>query len=271
MIIDRGAGTPLVLIPGIQGRWEWMAPAVNALASRVRVLTGSLPGDTGATHTIDPALGFDSHTAWLDALLDRAGVARAALCGVSFGGWIALHYAAARPERVTSLTLASTPAPDWRPGCRVEWYLRAPRLLSPVFALTSPVRLYPEVAIAFPHVVDRARFAAGHLYRVTRHAMSPVRMAQRMRLAATVDFLADCRRVRAPVQVITGAAGLDRVVAVESTRAYLDAIPEARYHEIERTGHIGLVTRPERFAGVVAAFARDAAAPAAAVPAAAHA
>ena len=41
MVIDRGAGTPLVLIPGIQGRWEWMAPAVDALAARTRVLTGS--------------------------------------------------------------------------------------------------------------------------------------------------------------------------------------------------------------------------------------
>ena len=270
MIIDRGAGTPLVLIPGIQGRWEWMAPTVDALASRVRVLTGSLPGDTGATHTIDPALGFDSYTGWIDALLDRTGVARASICGVSFGGWIALHYAAARPDRVTSLTLASTPAPRWRPGCRVEWYLRAPRLLSPVFALTSPVRLYPEIAVAFPRLADRARFAGGHLYRVTRHAMSPVQMAERMRLAATVDFAADCERVRAPVQVVTGESGLDRVVAVESTRAYLDAIPGARYHEIERTGHMGLVTRPERFAGVVADFASDAAAPAA-VPAAAHA
>ena len=260
MVIDRGAGTPLVLIPGIQGRWEWMAPAVNALAARTRVLTGSLPGDTGSSHAIDPTLGFDSYIAWLDALLDRAGVARAALCGVSFGGWVALHYAAVRPGRVSSLTLTSTPAPGWQLGCRVEWYLRAPRLLSPIFALSSPLRLYPEIAAALPNLGDRARFAAGHLYRVTRYAMSPTRMAQRVRLAAGVDFTADCARVQAPVQVVTGEVGLDRVVAVESTRAYLDAIPGARYDWIKQTGHIGLVTRPGRFADVVAQFANAAAA-----------
>ena len=265
MVIDRGAGTPVVLIPGIQGRWEWMAPAVDALAARTRVLTGSLPGDTGSSHTIDPALGFESYVAWLDAMLDRAGVKRAALCGVSFGGWVALHYAAVRPGRVSSLTLASTPAPGWRPGCRVEWYLRAPRLLSPVFALGSPFRLYPEIAAALPDLGDRARFTAGHLYRVTRHAMSPTRMAERVRLAAAVDFTADCARVRAPVQVVTGEVGLDRVVPVESTRSYLDAIPGARYDWISQTGHIGLVTRPGRFAGIVAGFAKDAAV-AAAVP-----
>ena len=270
MIIDRGAGTPLVLIPGIQGRWEWMAPAVDALAARTRVLTGSLPGDRGATQAIDPTLGFESYVAWLDALLDRAGVARAALCGVSFGGWIALHYAAVRPERVTSLTLASAPAPGWQPGCRVEWYLRAPRLLSPIFALSSPLRLYPEIAVAFPNLADHARFAARHLYRVTRYTMSPTRMAERVRLAAAVDLTADCARIQAPVQIVTGEVGLDRVVAVESTRSYLDAIPGARYDWIERTGHIGLVTRPDRFASVVAEFAHDAAATAA-LPSPAHA
>ena len=44
-IIDVGAGRPIVLIPGIQGRWEWMQPAVAALAVRFRVITFSLLGE----------------------------------------------------------------------------------------------------------------------------------------------------------------------------------------------------------------------------------
>ena len=31
-IVDEGAGTPVVLVPGVQGRWEWMKPTVDALA-----------------------------------------------------------------------------------------------------------------------------------------------------------------------------------------------------------------------------------------------
>ena len=38
-IIDRGSGAPLVMVPGIQGRWEWMAPAVDALPQHCRVIT----------------------------------------------------------------------------------------------------------------------------------------------------------------------------------------------------------------------------------------
>ena len=254
---DRGAGLPLVLVPGIQGRWEWMLPAVDALAARCRVISGSLPGDAGSIADTDPAAGFERYTAWLDALLDRAGVrGPVSLCGVSYGGWIALHYAAGRPERVRSLTLVSTPSPSWRPGCRVERYLAAPRLMAPLFALGSCFRLLPELVAAFPSPGARIRFIASHLWRVVRYPAAPTRMAERARHADRVDFATDCARIAAPTQVVTGEPGLDRVVEVASTQEYLRAIPGARHDRLGRTGHMGLVTHPEHFADVVTHFVR---------------
>ena len=41
-IIERGTGTPLVLVPPLPGRWEYVRPAVNALAESFRVITFSL-------------------------------------------------------------------------------------------------------------------------------------------------------------------------------------------------------------------------------------
>jgi len=262
---DRGAGLPLVLVPGIQGRWEWMQPTVDALAARCRVITGSLPGEVGFIAGMDPAVGFERYIEWLDALLERAGIrGPVSLCGVSYGGWIALHYAAARPERVTTLTLVSTPSPSWQPGCRVNRYLAAPRLMSPVFALGSCFRIYPEIAAAFPALGARTRVIANHLRRVLRYPIAPTSMAGRVRLAERVDFAADCPRITAPTQIVTGEPGLDRVVEVASTREYLRDIPGSRYDRLDGTGHIGLITRPERFADVVTAFVRSHAASAAA-------
>ena len=253
-MVDCGTGPAVVVIPGVQGRWEWMEPAVDALAHRCRVVSGSLAGDRGSHGAIDLAAGFESYVHWIDKLLDRAELERAAMCGVSYGGLVALHYAATRPERANALILASTPSPRWKPNCRVEWYLRAPLLLSPVFALSSPFRLYPELAAAFPHLVRRGLFALRHLHRVTRYPFAPTRMAERVRLIEGVDFAGDCRRIKAPTLVVTGEPGLDRVVPVESTREYLDAIPGSTYEAIEGTGHIGLVTKPGRFAAIVGDF-----------------
>ena len=255
---DRGAGLPLVLVPGIQGRWEWMLPAVDALAARCRVITGSLPGDVGSIADTDAGAGFEGYSTWLDTLLDRAGVrGPAAVCGISYGGWIALHYAAVRPERVRTLTLVSTPSPSWRPGCRVNRYLAAPRLMAPVFALGSCFRTYPEIAAAFPSMGPRTRFIAGHLGRVAKHPMAPTCMAERVRHADGVDFAADCARIAAPTQIVTGEPELDRVVQVASTREYLRAIPGSRYDQLDRTGHLGLITRAERFADVVTRFVQS--------------
>ena len=43
-IVDRGSGPPLVLIPGLQGRWEFQHATVDALAETFRVITFSLRG-----------------------------------------------------------------------------------------------------------------------------------------------------------------------------------------------------------------------------------
>lgn len=253
-MVDIGNGPPVILIPGIQGRWEWMAPAVDALAARCRVITDSLPGDRGSLRELDRLGSFDTHLDWIDELLDRAQIEHAAICGVSYGGLVAVRYAAHRPLRTRALVLASTPSPTWKPDCRVERYLRSPRLMSPVFALSSPLRLYPEFAAAFPNLISRGAFTVKHLYRVARHPFAPTSMAQRVRLMSDVDFADDCRRVAAPTLVVTGVPGLDRVVQVSSTREYLSAIPGARGAEITNTGHMGLVTKPERFGETVSHF-----------------
>ena len=61
-----GSGPLLVLIPGIQGRWEWMAPAIRSLARHFTVATFSL-GDVSG-----PGL-FDRWTDRIDELLSCSG------------------------------------------------------------------------------------------------------------------------------------------------------------------------------------------------------
>ena len=49
--------------------------------------------------------------------------------------------------------------------------------------------------------------------------------------------------------------GLDRVVPVTNTRTYASLIRNARYELLEGTGHIGVLTKPERFATLISDFA----------------
>ncbi len=253
-MIDIGSGPPLVLVPGIQGRWEWMRPAVDALAARCRVLSTSLAGDPGSDAALDPARGFDSLVDQIDRLRARTGLERVAVCGVSYGGYVALRYAATRPARVAALVIVSTPGPGWTPNRRARRYVRWPRLLAPAFAAGAPLRLGPEIVAAHEGWSARARFTARHTARVLAAMMSPTRMSERVRLLAPIDFRQACAAIDVPTLVVTGERRLDRVVPVDSTLEYATAIRGARTAALERTGHIGLVTRPEEFARIVGEF-----------------
>lgn len=250
---DIGTGTPIVLIPGLQGRWEWMRPAVDALAKRHRVITYSLCDEPSSGFTCDPAKGFDNFVDQLAAVLDRAGLDHAIVAGVSYGGLVAAEFAARHPSRVSALVLASALPTDWAPDARARFYMTSPRLLSPFFFATAPGRLNQEVAAALPALGARLGFMARQGMRVASAPASPALMAQRIRWTEAHDF-ADPIQVTAPALIVTGEPGLDRVVPVELTRRYLHTLRSAQHVVLARTGHLGIVTRPDAFAELVGRF-----------------
>jgi pimeloyl-ACP methyl ester carboxylesterase len=253
-MFDQGCGPPLIVVPGIQGRWEWMAPALRELQKECRTVSYSLCGDLGSEQRFDRALGFDNYICQLDAVFERTGLERAAICGVSYGGFVALRYAALRPDRVSSLILVSAPAPGWVPDERQQQYVARPWRSAPVFVLSAPLRLWPEIRAAYDTWPERLLFTLRHAAQVLAAPIMPPVMAARITLQQAVDFAPDCAAVKAPTLVVTGEDRLDRVVPVEVTRRYEALIPGARHARIERSGHIGMLTRPARFAGIVTGF-----------------
>jgi pimeloyl-ACP methyl ester carboxylesterase len=242
--------TTLVLIPGIQGRSEWMTPAVRALSRHHRVLTFSL-------NAIEPDRFFDGCIERIDSLLDAAGTATAAIVGISFGGLVALRYAASRPARASHLILTSTPSPRWALDPVSARYIRRPRLALPAFALRAIPRLAPEILAGFPGWSGRLRFAAAHLARIARYPVEPRKMAAWVHAWQSTDLASDCRRVAAPTMIITGEAALDRVVPVSSSLDYLTLIPGTRHVTLQRAGHLGFLTRPDAYGAIVTAFIGD--------------
>lgn len=254
-MFDQGSGPPVVVVQGLHGRWEWTRPVLHRLASTCRAISYSLCGDIGSGRRASRELGFDNYVRQLDDVLDQADVSRVVLCGVSFGGFVAVRYAARRPERVSALILASAPGPGWQPNSRQASWIARPWWSVPAFVLTSPLRVWPEVSAALPKLGSRLGFFARQGMRCAAAPMIPSLMAARIRDAAALDFAGDSRRVVAPTLVLTGEEGLDRVVPVESTRAYAELIPGAEYRQMPHTGHMGLLTQPARFADIVSDFA----------------
>jgi pimeloyl-ACP methyl ester carboxylesterase len=253
-MFDKGSGPTVVVVQPLQGRWQWMRTFLEALATRCRVITYTLAGDFGSDRPIDSDQGFDLFVRQLEDVIRGAGVDRVALCGISFGGTVAVRYAALHPERVTHLVIASSPGPGWKATPEQSVYLSRPLLTLPMFAMAGLIRLHAELAATLPQPQERIAFVLRALVTVLRYPALPHLMARRARLMQTIDLSNDCRLISAPTLVVTGNPSLDRVVPVASTRQYLTHIRNSQYEMMEDTGHSGSLTQPERLARIVGTF-----------------
>jgi pimeloyl-ACP methyl ester carboxylesterase len=109
-----GTGTPLVLIHGWSLNQRMWEPQVAPLARHFRVLRYDRRGFGGSTGNEDPS--WDA--ADLKELLDRLGITKAHILGMSQGARVALQFARSYPDRVLSLILQGASAPD---GFGLQW------------------------------------------------------------------------------------------------------------------------------------------------------
>jgi pimeloyl-ACP methyl ester carboxylesterase len=253
-MFDLGSGPPLVLIPGIQGRWEWMETTARALAPRFRVLMSSLAGEPGSGVAPGEGQTFEVQARIVRQMLDVRGLERCTLVGVSFGGLVASYVAATMHERVERLVLVSTPGPDWEPDTWARRYMKAPVLMAPVFVLGAPWRLGPEFLSATSTPAELLRVIARQAGPVFRAPMRPWLMGERLRVMAAIRSRGWSGSIVAPTLVVTGEPHLDKVIDVAGSRRYAEVIAGSALITMRRTGHIGCVTQPEPFARLVESF-----------------
>ncbi|HEV2033031.1 MAG TPA: alpha/beta hydrolase [Candidatus Dormibacteraeota bacterium] len=104
-----GDGFPVVLAHGLLMDHEMFAPQVAARVSECRCITWDARCH-GQTETTDDPFTYWDLADDLKGLLDYLGIERAAIGGMSQGGFVALRFALRYPERVAALLLIDTQA-----------------------------------------------------------------------------------------------------------------------------------------------------------------
>jgi len=148
--IDQGEGQPVVLLPGFAMTPEVYAGTARLLAERARVVVPTLYGVRGRWR-------YEEMIERFTATVDGAGIGRVTLLAHSFGGGIALGFAARFPERVVDAVFVDTLA------VAREWLLAREALSHPVHLLrmaTVPAaRAFGHNAAFHPRqLVDAAWF-----------------------------------------------------------------------------------------------------------------
>lgn len=101
----KKASPPLVLIHGSASNATAWVGDISALSKHFRVYALDLPGEPGKSAENRPNWHDQSFAEWMEDVLDGLKIKKAALAGISQGGWTALKIATARPERISKLVL----------------------------------------------------------------------------------------------------------------------------------------------------------------------
>jgi 3-oxoadipate enol-lactonase len=225
VVLSNSLGTTLAM-------WE---PQAAALARDHRVLRYDLRGH-GRSPVPEAPYSIADLGSDLLALLDRNGIARASLFGVSLGGMVSMWVAAHAPERVDRLILCSTSAVMGPPESWTERAALVRREGTAAVADSVVARWFtPAFAAAQPDVVARIR---GQLAATPAEGYAGCCEAIR-----EMDQRPDLPAIAAPTLVI--AAEGDPSTPPAHARAIAGLIPGARLEVLDRGAHLVNVEAPD--------------------------
>lgn len=240
---DAGSGAPIVLLHGFPfNRSMWRGQA-QALGATWRVIAPDLrgQGDTSLGEAKEAAT-MEEMAADVAALLDELSVESTVVGGLSMGGYVALAFCRAFPERVRALVLADTRAGADTDEARRTREVNARRALAegmaPITDSMLPKLLSEETRAKRPDVVVRVR--------EMMLATKPEGAAAALRgMALRRDQTDLLREIESPTLIVVGNE--DAVTPPAEAEALKGQIKDSRLVRIEGAGHLSNVERPEEF------------------------
>lgn len=245
---EQGKGQPLVLIHGFPHDHTLWKPQLDGLSDAARVIAPDLRG-FGSSGNVPPTMTMDDHAADIKALLDRLGIERAVIGGLSMGGYVALAFAALFPNALRGLLLCNTRAVADAEQARKARYVTAGRALSEglngIADEMAPKMIAERSAQRYPELTGRI------------HAMiarqSPQGTAASARgMALRPDRTPMLSYIQAPTLIITGSA--DTLIPPSDSEAMATRIPGSELVTIPDVGHLSNQEDSEAFNAAVRKF-----------------
>ncbi|HJV04988.1 MAG TPA: alpha/beta fold hydrolase [Actinomycetota bacterium] len=210
---------------------------VEALAPDADVLAPHLPG-FGGTAPVGEVLTMDAAADHCAAELDRAGIDRAVVCGLSMGGYAAFSMWRRHPERIEGLLLANTRAePDDDAGRERRRAVaeKARTEGSEAIAAEPPPLL---AADADESMWERIRA-------VIRRQSGEAIAAASLGMAERPDSRPILPQIDVPTTVLTSEG--DQLIPADVTAAMAEVIPAAELVRLEGAGHLSNLEHVEGF------------------------
>ncbi|HEY2781212.1 MAG TPA: alpha/beta fold hydrolase [Steroidobacteraceae bacterium] len=256
-----GADIPIIAVnggPGLSHAYMMQNDLWQRVAAHRLVILYDQRG-TGASKRVESGApqSMDAQVADLDAVRGALSLDRVAVLGDSYGGMIAMAYAAAHPQHVARLILSDSAAPSWK---------GLVHLLPQVFpdreqqgaAEAKKLAADPEAA-AQAGFVNHMRMCFystdlrdAYLAHMGDLGFVPAVGAAVQKATENLDLTSKLADFKFPTLVITGR--YDMNVAPLTAWRMAHAIPGAQLVFFEKSGHLPAYEEPDKYLKVLEGF-----------------
>jgi 3-oxoadipate enol-lactonase len=233
-----GSGETLVLVHAFPfDRRMWRDQALS-LSTERRIVTIDLPG-FGESHPLEEVPTVDTFADQIVALLDHLGIEKAAVGGLSMGGYVALAFAANHAHRLQGLVLCDTRA------AADSAETKAARGLAINLVKEQGVPEYLERQLAKLLSPKATHEVRTEVRRLGNQSVEGV-IAGLQVLRDRPDRTKLLTQITCPTLLIVGEE--DAISFPEEMAAMAAAIPGSRLIRIPGAGHLANLENPEAFA-----------------------
>lgn len=235
-LIERGSGSPVVVLHGWGGRIESMTPVVDCLASSFRVVALDLPG-FGESPLPAGVWGTADYATFVRDVLAERGVTRGHFVGHSYGAKTSLYLAATTPSLVDKLVLQGSSGLRTPPSLKARLKRTVSKAARTVGKAGRPGRRVRDAV--YERIQSQDYRDAGEL----RPTLVKV---------VNEDLSSLLPRVQAPTLLVWGSD--DDAVPLRHAHTMEQHIPDAGLVVFEGAGHFAYLDEPDRFCVVVRHF-----------------
>ena len=230
---EHGQGLPVVLLHGYPLDHTIWKPVVNGLKEQARLIVPDLRGH-GASFVPEGDWSIRDMAEDVRLLLDRLEVERAVIVGHSMGGYVALSFAHAYPQRLAGLGLVASQAAADTTERRQARYIqieeaRRRGVRAVTDAMATKLTARPALAEALKLLMAKMSLQG---------LMSSLKaMAER---PDATPWLGD---LDVPAVVIAGLA--DSIIPIERGQTMAQLLPRGWLVQIENAGHMQMLEASE--------------------------